>query len=160
MSIDYSEMLFTTGRFAQALAHATRLEGAADGFANDYGKMWIASSIACSLARLDRTSEAAPQLERLRSHKDINPAALSQAFLCVGDVNSAAALMVERLEKDDPSAAILVLQQYSRSSGDAQTGGHYDLLEALRERPAVRAALDRVGRVYELPLTRSYWGSF
>ena len=68
--------------------------------------------------------------------------------------------MVERLEKDDPSAAILVLQQYSRSSGDAQTGGHYDLLEALRDRPAVRAALDRVGRVYELPLTRSYWGSF
>jgi hypothetical protein len=68
--------------------------------------------------------------------------------------------MVHRLESDDPGDAILALQDFSLSAGPAQTGALYDRLVALRDRPEVRAALDRVGRVYTLPLARTYWGGF
>lgn len=158
--INYAEILFQTGRAAEALEHATWLDREASQYANDYGKMWIASAIACSLARLDRAAEAEPQIERLREHSETNPAALTQAYLCLGMDDAAAELMIERLQRDDPRQAILALQDYSLSSGPAQTGTVYDRLAALRERPDVRAALDRVGRVLILPLARSYWGNF
>lgn len=158
--INFAEMLFQTGRATEGLEHATWLDREAGQYANDYGKMWIASAIACSLARLDRGGEAEPQIERLRAHAEVNPAALMQAYLCLGRDDEAAALMVERLGRDDPEPAILALQDYAMSRGPAQTGTVYERLLALRERPDVRAALGRVGRVLTLPLSRSYWGNF
>src|SRR6185436_6821181 len=104
---------------------------------------------------LDRGGEAAPQLERLRGQSEVNPAAVTRAYLCVGDSDSAAALMVHRLESDEPDSAILALQDYALSRGSAQQGPLYDRLLALRERPAVHAALGRVGRVMTLPLART-----
>ena len=159
-SINFAGMLFETGRPAEGLAHARLLEAEASQYANDYGKMWIASAIACSLARLDRGADAGEQIERLRNHAEVNPAALTQAYLCLGRDDDAAALMIERLGRDDPAPAILALQDYELSRGPAQTGDLYERLVALRERPEVRAALDRVGRVLSLPLARSYWGNF
>ena len=69
-------------------------------------------------------------------------------------------MLVERLGGDDPAEAILALQDYELSGGVAQASEMYDRLLALRERPAVRAALARVGRSLRLPLARSYWGNF
>jgi len=159
-SINFAAMLFETGHPAEGLTHARRLEAEGSQYTNDYGKMWIASAITCALARLDRGAEAGEQIERLRAHAEVNPAALTQAYLCLGRDDDAAALMIERLGRDDPTPAILALQDYERSRGPAQTGDLYDRLVALRERPDVRAALERVGRVLSLPLARSYWGNF
>lgn len=158
--INYAEILQETGRPAEALEHASRLGREAGDYSNDYGKMWIASAIVCSLQQLDRGAEAASHLARLRENSNVNPGALMKAYLCLGDEGSAADLMVTRLESDDPEDAILALQDYSLSRGPAQTGGAYDRLVALRQRPEVRAALEHVGRVLTLPLARSYWGNF
>ena len=158
--INFSEILWETGHPQEAIDHAARLERESGQFANDYGKLWLASATACALGSLNRTAEAAPQLERLRGGRDVNPAAATRAFLCLGDDEAAAALMIHRLEGDDPGDAILALQDYSLSAGPAQTGALYDRLVRLRDRPDVRAALDRVGRVYTLPLARTYWGGF
>ena len=160
MSINHAEILSATGRPAEALSHATRLQQEAGEFASDYGDSWIASAIACALARLNRGGEAAPQIERLRGLAQVNPAALTQAYLCLGDTAAAEALLVERLGSDDPADAILALQDYELSRGVSQSGEMYDRLLALRDRPAVRAALARVGRSLRLPLARSYWGNF
>lgn len=161
-SINFSVVLWDTGRHADALAHATRLEREPPNHANDYGKMWIASSIVCALARLDRAAEVPPQVARLRAQADVNPAALTRALLCLGDYDAAAAVMVSRLESDDPESAVLALQDYSlgedddRARGDPLRRSH----SILRARPDVSAALARVGRVLNLPLARTYWGDF
>jgi tetratricopeptide (TPR) repeat protein len=157
-AINYGEILWDAGRFADALEHLRRLEAGSAQYANDYGKMWIAAGTTCALASLGRQAEAAPQLARLRAQADVNPAALVRALLCMGDDAAAAAVLVQRLGSDDPQGAILALQDYRLSGGAAQQGPHYGRLIALRDRPEVRAALGRVGRVLSLPLARTSLG--
>ena len=160
MSINHIGILAESGRHAEALAHALRLQGQSDRFASDYGQMWIVSWIACSLSRLGRGAEAAPHLERLRAQAAANTSALTLAYVCMDDMAAAETLMIERLGGNDPGGAILAFQDYSLSRGVSQTGGLYDRLIALRERPAIRAAMARSGRILTLPLARTYWGNF
>jgi len=159
-AINYSLMLWDAGRYGDSLNQATRLDRAGDHYASQFGQMWIASSIACALAGLGRPAEAAPQIERLAAHAELNPTALMRAYLCLGRDDDAAALLVHELDGDDPQAAILALQDYQRARGIAQTGPIYERLAALRARPEVQAALARVGRVLSLPLSRTYWSDF
>lgn len=158
--INHAEILASAGHYAEALAHARMLEREHASYANDYGKMWISAAIVCALAGLDRSAEAAPQLERMRAQSDVNPAALTRAYLCVGDDDAAAALMIHRLQSSDPESAVLALQNYALSHGVGQEGPLYTRLTALRDRPDVREALGRVGHVLTLPIARTYWGGF
>lgn len=160
LRINHLELLWGSGRYAEALERAVRLDSGDSRYANDYGKMWIASARVCALAGLGRAAEAAPQLDRLRALSEVNPVALSRAYLCVGDVEATAALLVRRLESDDPDSAILALQDYEIERTNSRTRPMFERLTALRDRPAVRAALDRVGRVLSLPLARTYWSDF
>lgn len=158
--INQAEILNGTGRYGEALDHARLLERDDARYANDYGKMWISSAMVCALAGLNRTAEAAPQLERMRAQSEVNPAALTRAYLCAGDDAAAAALMVHRLQSDDPESAILALQTYTLGQGAGPDAALATRLTALRDRPEVRDALGRVGHVLTLPLARTYWGGF
>jgi hypothetical protein len=80
--------------------------------------------------------------------------------MCLGDLDAAAALLVQRLGREDPGPAILALQDYRLDSGDGESDRLGARFRSLRERPEVRAALDRVGRVLSLPLTSTMWGGF
>lgn len=158
--INHLEILTSVGRHAEALDWAARLESHEGEYASDYGKAWIDSTRVCALAALGRAAQTAAPLQRLRGWSEINPPALTRAYLCLNDLDAAAALLVQRLGRNDPVQAILALQDYRLSRGRGQTGPLYDRLLSLRERPEVRAALDRVGRVLSLPLARTYWGDF
>jgi tetratricopeptide (TPR) repeat protein len=158
--INHAEILNAAGRYAEALDHARRLQQGDARFANDFGKMWISSSIVCALAGLNRSAEAAAELARMRPQSEVNPAALTRAYLCAGDDDAAAALLVHRLQSDDPESAILALQTYSLGQDVGPEAALATRLTALRERPAVRDALARVGHVLTLPLARTYWGGF
>jgi hypothetical protein len=158
--INHLEMLTAVGRNAEALQWTARLESHQGQYASDYGKAWIDSTRVCALAALGRAAETAAPLARLGGWSEINPAALTRALLCLNDLDAAAALLVQRLGRTDPGPAILALQDFRLSHGRGQTGPLYDRLLSLRDRPDVRAALDRVGRVLSLPLARSYWGDF
>lgn len=158
--INHAEILNAAGRYAEALDHARTLERGDARYANDYGKMWISSSIVCALAGLNRSAEAATELEHMRTQSDVNPPALTRAYLCAGNDDAAAALLVRRLQSDDPESAILALQNYTLSQGVGQEAALVTRLAALRERPEVRDALARVGHVLALPLARTYWGGF
>lgn len=161
LRISHLGLLWSAGRNEEVLQRATQLDADADRFASEFGKSWIASVRVCALAALGRNGDTAPVVERLRGWSGINPAALGNAYLCLGDDGAAAALMVRRLEAADPDPAIQALQDYSL--GPAATGPsavmHQRML-LLRDRPEVRAALDRVGRRLTLPLARAYWGEF
>ncbi len=161
LRINHLGMLWAAGRQEEVLRRAALLDVDADRFASDYGKSWIAAARVCALAALGRAGETAPVIERLRGWSEINPGALSNAYICLGDDGAAAALMVRRLEASDPDPAIQALQDYTL--GPAATGPTATMqqrLLVLRDRPEVRAALDRVGRRLTLPLARGYWGEF
>jgi tetratricopeptide (TPR) repeat protein len=158
--INQAEVLNGVGRYGEALEHARMLERDDARYANDYGKMWISSATVCALAGLNRTAEAAPVLERMRAQSEVNPAALTRAYLCAGDEDAAAALLVHRLESDDSESAVLALQDYALDHETGQDARLLERLTAIRARPAVRDALGRVGHMLTLPLARTYWGGF
>jgi hypothetical protein len=158
--INHLIILSSIGRHAEVLDRAARLEAEQGFSASDYGKALITMARVCALASLSRAREAAPLLERLRGWSERYASILSHAYMCLGDLDSAAALLVRRLGRDDPSSAILALQDYRLDTGDSESGRLRARFVALRERPEVRAALDRVGRVLSLPLTSSMWGGF
>ena len=153
--INQSIILLEADRPAEALAYATRLEREFAGFASDYGKRLIDSSIVCALAALGRASEAGPILERLRAAREDQPSPLTRAELCLGNVDEAEAAVISRLEGEHPETIVLAFQDYLLES-DAGPGPDRDddRLMSLRDRPAVRQALERVGRVLGLPLAR------
>lgn len=157
-SINYAEMLWEAGRPAESLAHVAHLKTVEE-HANAYGQMWIMSSFVCSLQSLGRTEEAAAQARLMDGRRSDNPAAFTRALLCTGNLDRAERLMVERLESEEPYGMVLALQDYQAPKAKGGAGqAIYDRLLQLRERAAVRAALERVGRVLPLPLARSYYG--
>lgn len=158
--INHLELLWEAGRNEEVLRRAGLLESEADRFSSDYGRMWIASARVCALASLGRGAEAAPHMERLRALRAVNVAALSRAWLCLGDDAAAGALMAERLGGANPDAEILLLQDYQIGAARGPNAALLDRLTALRDRPEVRAAFDRVGRRLTLPLARTYYGDF
>jgi tetratricopeptide (TPR) repeat protein len=160
LRINHLGMLWEAGRYEEVLRRATALDADAERFASDFGKTWIAATRVCALASLGRGAEAAPFLARLRGWREINPVALSHAYLCLGDDAAAAALMVHRLEAADPDPAIQALQDYALGEVRGPAGALHQRLIALRERPEVRAALERVGRRMTLPLARTYWAEY
>ncbi len=134
--INRNDILFAAGRYADALAWGQRLDRDYSRFASDYGKMWIAAGLVCAYAGLNRSAEAAPQLERLRTTgTTANPAALTLAYLCVGDSDAAAAVLVHRLESEDPESAILALQDYNIAERADSMKPVVDRLIALRRAP-------------------------
>ena len=70
------------------------------------------STRVCALAALGRAAETAAPLARLRGWSEINAPALTRAYLCLNDLDAAAALLVQRLGRTDPGPAILALQDY------------------------------------------------
>lgn len=155
--INQGEVLNQAGLHGDSLAHARLLERDFAQHASDYGDMWIRATIVCASASLGRSAEAAPALEAIRAAPDVNPAALMRAYLCLNDLDTAETLIVSRLEGDDPQEAVMALQDYALEPRRDQL---VERLLAVRARPAVRAALERVARLAELPLARTYWGGF
>lgn len=151
--INHAIVLGEAGRHEEALAYATRIERELGEQASVYGRMVIAASIVCSLAKLDRGDEAGESLERLRAQAEEYPGPLTSAYLCLGDLDAAETLVIRRLQEDEPETLLLAFQDYQLerdvpSSPDPES----ERLRSLRERPAVRAVLEQVGRIMELPL--------
>lgn len=163
MSINHSIVLTSAGRPAEAFAHAAKLVDSAGRYASPYGHMWIWSSAACALAAQGRGAEATPWLDRIRAQRTENMAALSRTLVCLDRLDEAEAVIVERLQGDEPMEMILALQDYRAAVAAAPT--EFERLMKARQkdlaaRPAVVAALGKVGRILTLPIVKAYWGSF
>jgi tetratricopeptide (TPR) repeat protein len=149
-NINFAEMLLRMGRPEEALRHAIWLDSEQRQHANVYGQMWIDSALVCALARLDRRPEALQRLERMSRQGDSNRSALARAHLCVGQDEAAEALLVRQLGEENPGSVLLQLQDYS-IEGERSDEVDARLL-ALRDRPRVRSAIERVGRILQLPV--------
>ena len=58
-----------------------------------------------------------------------------------------------------PKSLVLAFQDFQLDSDEIREDDPaFDRFMSLSERPAIRAALERVGRVLQLPLARTHWG--
>jgi hypothetical protein len=123
--------------------------------------MWVASVRACAA---ELTGDAALRDEAmafLREHADDNPAAITRAYLCINDLDGAADMYVRRLgDPERRDGALMALQIYADPDRPALPHNAIlrQRLEQVRARADVRAAVESVGRIEEVPLRSVYWG--
>jgi tetratricopeptide (TPR) repeat protein len=156
--INFASMLESEGRAGDAL-EVLRTTGQA----SPYGDMWVASVRVCAA---DQTGDRRTRDEALafvREHEADNRAAAARALLCVNDIDAAAGAYIRRLADEEARGdALLALQEYPERSDAVFPRDNLlrQRLEQVRDRADVRAAIDAVGRVEQVPLRGVYWGDF
>jgi hypothetical protein len=121
--------------------------------------MWIWEGAACGSALAGDSAAAARWLEKVRAGSKDNEAAHTRALLCLDRLDEAEALLLKRLAGDDPEEVLRKVQDYRLGPGLTATQKLIDdRFRAVVARPAVQAAIAKVGRTLSLPLSKTYWG--
>jgi hypothetical protein len=128
-------------------AAAATDELAPAGMVSRFGRMLITSAKVCALANLDRMTEASTLLPVLDANRAVHPQAAVRAHLCAGQVERAAAIVIESLEhpeRRDAMAAVLQGPQFE--FWYPPSPALPDIRQSLRYRPDVAKAFERVAR--------------
>jgi tetratricopeptide (TPR) repeat protein len=118
-----------------------------------YGRMqWYAVQLAAAVAQSDEVL-VEQSLKYLAAHQEDAPSTYQAALLRAGRTEEAAQLMIRRLAASSwRPAALRDLQIYRDPPALPQAQREADGWRALRKRNDVRAAVERVGRIMEVPL--------
>ncbi len=155
IAINRAATLLHYGRTKQALEAVDRAE--AYGAANGYGNMWIVQVRTCALRALDRTAEADAVLAKLIDGRKSNAAAHIRALLCHDRLDDAERAVLDRLADPDERADMLAVLQDYRTNEEPTYGAALDAkLRAVRDRPSVRSAIERVGRIIPIAALDSF----
>jgi hypothetical protein len=96
----------------------------------------------------------AKHMAYLRKHRADDIATWQRALLRHGDLDAAAALLIQRLETPDwRSGALVEMQHYIRSEQTSTMKTFHQRWNTVTSRPDVRAALAKVGRVERFDIT-------
>lgn len=143
--INLAERQNLAGRSKEAL-ETLALNGGAGGPMSPYGRMQWRSEHACANAFLGRPADAKADLDYLLAHEKDAPNAVVQGLMCVGDMDGAATAEIRRLEDADQRAdALLALSDFDPPPATALPDRYQTLLDGLKTRADVRAAIDRAG---------------
>ncbi|HEY5713382.1 MAG TPA: tetratricopeptide repeat protein [Allosphingosinicella sp.] len=153
--INFAEILGRSGHPGEVLDYVASMEVQLSRGANEYGRMEAASAATCALSDLGRAGEATAWIERMRAQEGENWKALLHAYFCLNDLDSAETLLLRKLGGADPEGAIVMLQDYGPDGPGVPVNPLHSRFDTVRARPAVAAALARVGRVIRLPYPRS-----
>jgi hypothetical protein len=160
-NINYSALLWQARRPAEAIAQLQGFMWEARHYASTDGWLWIASTQVCALYSMSRAQEAAALTERMWPLRMSGANAMTRALLCINDRERGEALLIERLRSArDVAATLYALQDFTVADGNSGLNAVLvRRLLALRERPRVRAEIDRVGFILRVPLARTYYGT-
>lgn len=148
MKINRLEFLVGDGKFEKALP---LIEPTAKTEGSPYADQLTRRLRYCALSKLGRTAEAESYLGDMMDHAKDAPSATIDGLLCAGDVDRAEKLALTSLNDPDEKKRLEFERNFLRSlqahpltSDDPsvwQTGWRQ-----LRQRPAIAAAFDRLGR--------------
>lgn len=158
-TINLASMLVREGLFEDAKSTIALLD---EQYASLYGKMWAATVRVCANAFTDELAASGADLAFIRANEKDNDAAYAEAMLCIDDLDAAAANLIRRLEDLDRRSGALETMQRTKSARHAlpialELDRRRDAVEA---RADVHAALDKVGRILNLPFFPTYWGDY
>jgi hypothetical protein len=122
--------------------------------ATPYGHMIWKEVLACAYAQTGDKPKLARAIGYLEAHPLDAPELLDQAQLCTNDEDGVAKSIVARLaDPDTRGDTLLQLQTYTDSPSDGPWGKQLDARwRAVKERPEVRAAIRKVGRIEAYPV--------
>jgi tetratricopeptide (TPR) repeat protein len=164
--INTAHDLYYFGQYEAALALANDLDGRN---MSPYGRMFFHTLRVCAISLGKLSQDYGQDLTYLVEHERDNAGALREALLCKNDMDGAADHLIRQLQSQDlRNKALLDLQFMTDDHDDeVETGtsstpkqlGPEDIIwyrqYELRSRPDVRRAIDRVGRIEEIPLDTS-----
>lgn len=153
MIINRLELLVADGKFDKAatLLDATELSAKNDG--SDYARQLVRRLKYCTMSSLGRKDEAAKILPDVMAHAGDAAQPTVEGLLCAGEVDKAEQLTIKTL--NDPRATTAKKRQFEEdfvrglqpvplTSDDPSVWANK--LAMLRQRPAIAAAYDRLGR--------------
>jgi hypothetical protein len=145
-AINAAVLLLWDGRFREA---ARRVSGIRREQLTDAGLRSLLAVRACAAAQLGNEAEVAARLAELETDREANLEALHLALLCADRQDALAALTIWRLETEQHRLpALRTLQVYAPPPRTPSFKATLDArLAALRARPDVAAAAERVGRI-------------
>jgi hypothetical protein len=133
------------GRPKDALATLAQRDLSAEG-ATPYGIMLYRRARACALHLDGRGAEGSADVAYIRSHEKDAPGAVTDLYLCLGDMEAAAASAIRRLEDpEDRPVLLLELSDFDLAPPPFATDRTARNLELLKKRADVKAAIDRAG---------------
>ena len=123
--------------------------------ASPYGKMVLAYVRGCAHAVAGRAGNGAADVAYAKEHERDNPGVLTSLLLCHGDMDGAAASIIRRLDNpDDRAEALLELSDYDDPPVVLPPHPVDSRIPALKERPDVKAAIQRAGGIRRFRLQR------
>lgn len=156
--INRAELLIDAGQGERALKV---LDSVKEKQSSAYGLMGRDADVACAKAQLGDLVAARAMVQSIAARWKDNAGAVIKAQLCVGQLDEAAALYVQRL--DDPVTRGRALEAFRGGRPPPVESAYHRAfrarLEAVQARPEVQAAVARWGRVLNVPLAGSHWGS-
>ena len=161
MAINAAEIMLDAGEYRRAADYSAMLAEKHAGIASPFGRMWMWSGAACGQLLAGNSAAASRWLAKVKAGEKDNPAAVTRTLLCANDADGAAASIIRRLGDKDPDDMLKAVQNYTLASVLSPSDRILD--ERLRQvlaRPDVQAAINRHGRVIDLPLSKIYWGMF
>lgn len=148
MIINRIELLVADGKFdqAQTLMQATEASAAKDG--NPYAQQLVRRLKFCTLSGLGRKDEAAKIFPQMMAHAKDALHATVDGLICAGELDKAEQLLLEALRGEDSDdfqrQFVRSLQARPLTSDDPSIW--HDRWAALRQRPAIAAEFNRLGR--------------
>ena len=150
--IDLALLLCELDRPDEAMAALPAPDGA-----NSYGKMLIALVQLTAAVERGAAEDADKALSYMRDHRTDNPGILQSGLLRAGKLDDAELVLLSRMnDPDERTAALVAIQFYFEPNLPPRAAQWRDRRVALRERPAVRAAIAKFGDIANYPWTYGY----
>ncbi len=164
IAINQSIRQLNSRKFDEALATAQALEASDDDYANEYGKMWLYSTMICALSETNQQEQAGLLFEeKIKPIMLENKAALTKVYLCMNREQDAAETLIARLDSEsDRTGAI---RSFIEPSVDWRSRDDFfselqTRLSRVKSRPEVMAKFTEVARSVKVSSTSTYWGDF
>lgn len=120
-----------------------------------YGAMEMRYARGCASALAGQTRQAKADLDYMTAHEKDGPYPLANLLLCMKEMDRAAELFIRMLGDPQKSAeTLLKLGDYDPPSAAQPISTTLASLAVLRERPDVRAAIERAGGIQRIHLRR------
>ena len=153
MIINRLALLVADGKFDKAATLLDATEGSAREDGNDYARQLVRRLKYCTLSSLGRKDGAAKLLPDMLAHAEDAPQPTIEGLLCAGEIDKAEQLTLQTLS--DPKATpakkmkfegdfVRALQPIPLT--DDEPSVWTNRLTVLRQRPAIAAAYNRLGR--------------
>ena len=145
MIINRLELLVADGKFdkAEKLLDLSEKSAANDG--SPYAQQLVRRLRYCTLSRLGRNADATKLLPDVLKHAEDARGPTVDGLVCAGELDKAEELVLSSL-KDDKFEGDFVRQLQARALTSDDPSVWQERWQALRQRPAIAAAFDRLGR--------------